>query len=263
MPSRKAVPKSASVLGPDATADAEQTPRRSLRVRGKRERASSPDHPQPEQPKRSARKQLPKAAALLAIDTQPATEPSVEASTHGSESRDDAQSRPTCYWLMKAEPETRLEKGVDVKFGIEDLKAKGRSHWDGVRNYEARNIMRDKMKIGDLCFFYHSNCKMPGIAGVCRVVSEAYADFTAFDPNHPYFDPKSQKDNPRWFMVDVEYVRTLDRFISLKELQSHGTKELSSMALIRRGRLSVQPVSAGEWEYIMSLEKTPAPERDS
>ncbi|KAJ3172117.1 Thymocyte nuclear protein 1 [Geranomyces variabilis] len=166
----------------------------------------------------------------------------------------DDESGPH-YWLIKAEPDTRLERGVDVRFSIDDLEAKGTSSWDGVRNYEARNIMRDRMKVGDQCFFYHSSCKIPGIAGIAEVVKEAYPDYTAFDESHPYYDSKSSKDNPKWMMVDVKFVRKLRRFIPLKELQAYRDAELRTMALVTRGRLSVQPVSAAEWEFILELEK--------
>jgi predicted RNA-binding protein with PUA-like domain len=162
----------------------------------------------------------------------------------------------TSYWLIKAEPESRLEKGVDVKFSIDDLKTLGTDCWNGVRNYEARNILRDKMKVDDICLFYHSNCKLPGIAGLARVVKEGYPDHTAFDPTHPYHDPKSDKSkDPKWFMVDVAFERKLDRFISLKELQSYKDKELKDMPLLHRGRLSVQPVDKKSFDFIMTLEK--------
>ncbi|KAJ2800971.1 hypothetical protein H4R20_003860, partial [Coemansia guatemalensis] len=109
----------------------------------------------------------------------------------------------TQYWLMKAEPESRIVKGIDVKFSIDDLQAmeNSTSPWDGVRSYEARNIMRDKMKVGDKALFYHSNCKEPGIAGVMTVVRCGYPDYTAFDLDHPYYDPKSNKAAPKWYMV--------------------------------------------------------------
>ncbi|KAJ2720917.1 hypothetical protein GGI07_004313 [Coemansia sp. Benny D115] len=106
---------------------------------------------------------------------------------------------------MKAEPESRIVKGIDVKFSIDDLRSmkNSTSQWDGVRNYEARNIMRDQMKVGDRVLFYHSNCKSPGIAGTATIARSAYPDYTAFDPNHPYYDPKSNKESPRWFMVNL------------------------------------------------------------
>ena len=150
------------------------------------------------------------------------------------------------YWLMKSEPDT---------FGIDDLYNKpGRTeHWDGVRNYQARNMMRDDMKLGDQVFFYHSNCAVPGIVGIMEVVREGYPDFSAFDPDDPHFDPKSDPSHPRWMMVDVRYVRTLSRVISLKELKAY--PELGDLALIRRGnRLSIMPVSAPQWDFIIGLE---------
>jgi predicted RNA-binding protein with PUA-like domain len=150
------------------------------------------------------------------------------------------------YWLMKSEPDV---------FSIDDLKnAPGRTeHWDGVRNYQARNLMRDPMSKGDLAFFYHSNCKVPGIAGIMKIVREAYPDFTALDPGSKYYDPRSDTDNPRWFMVDVHFVRKLKRLITLTELKAHS--ELADLALVQRGnRLSVIPVSARQWEFILGLE---------
>ena len=150
------------------------------------------------------------------------------------------------YWLMKSEPET---------FGIDHLQTQPArtEHWDGVRNYQARNMMRDEMKLGDLAFFYHSNCAEPGIVGIMEVVKESYPDFSAFNPASPYFDPKSSAENPRWFMVDVKFVRKLSRPLSLKQLKA--LPELADLALVRRGnRLSIMPVSASQWEFVLSLE---------
>jgi len=149
-------------------------------------------------------------------------------------------------WLMKSEPEV---------FGIDDLKAcvKKTEPWDGVRNYQARNMMRDDMKKGDLVFFYHSNCKVPGIVGIAKVVKQGYPDFTAFDPEAKYFDPKSDPENPRWYMVDVQFVRKFKRTISLEELKQ--IPEIENMPLVRRGnRLSIMPIQADEWELIVGLE---------
>ena len=149
------------------------------------------------------------------------------------------------YWLMKSEPDT---------FSIDDLFRRHDSteHWDGVRNYQARNMMRDDMKVGDQAFFYHSNCEEPGIVGIMEVVKEGYPDFLAFDPHDPHYDPKSSPDNPRWFMVDVRYVRHLPRTIALRELKEK--TELADLALIRRGnRLSIMPVTKAQWDFILSL----------
>jgi predicted RNA-binding protein with PUA-like domain len=150
------------------------------------------------------------------------------------------------YWLMKSEPDV---------FGIDDLKNQKNQteHWDGVRNYQARNFMRDQMKKGDQIFFYHSNCKQPGIVGIAKVAKEAYPDHTAFDPETKYYDPKSDPDNPRWFMVDVKFVRKLKRTITLEELKQ--MPELEDFPLVRRGnRLSIMPVTKEQWEIILGLE---------
>ncbi|XP_039214320.1 thymocyte nuclear protein 1 isoform X2 [Crotalus tigris] len=165
------------------------------------------------------------------------------------------------HWLMKSEPESRLEKGVDVKFGIEDLKAQPNQTacWDGVRNYQARNFLRD-MKVGEEAFFYHSNCKDPGIAGIMKIVKEAYPDHTQFEKSSPYYDASSTKEDPRWSMVDVQFVRMTQRFIPLAELKAHHQAHqksggpLKEMSLFTRRRLSIQPVSEEEFEFILSLE---------
>ena len=150
------------------------------------------------------------------------------------------------YWLMKSEPDV---------FGIDDLKnTPGMTEpWDGVRNYQARNMMRDDIKNGDLAFLYHSNCKEPGIAGIMEIVREGYPDMTAFDPDAKYFDPKSDPANPRWYRVDVRYVRKLKRIITLSELKEHS--EVPGLPLVRRGnRLSIMPVSRQQWKFILTLE---------
>ena len=150
------------------------------------------------------------------------------------------------YWLVKSEPD---------EFSIDDLyrRPKRTEHWDGVRNYQARNFMRDGMKKGDQVFFYHSNCDTPGIVGIARVVREAYPDHTAFDPEDPHYDPKSDPENPRWLMVDVKYVRKLKRTIPLSELKDNPA--LEDMALVRKGnRLSVMPVTAEQWQTILDME---------
>lgn len=150
------------------------------------------------------------------------------------------------HWLFKSEPDV---------FGIDHLAAaRGKTdHWDGVRNYQARNFMRDDMKIGDQGFFYHSNTKEPGIVGIVEIAREAYPDHTAFDPEDPHYDPKSDPDNPRWYMVDVKFVRKLERTITLTELKQH--PELSDLPLVRKGnRLSVMPVEQHHWDFILSLE---------
>ena len=153
--------------------------------------------------------------------------------------------KQTAYWLMKSEP---------GEFSIDDLLAMPNrtEHWDGVRNYQARNMMRDAMKIGDQVFFYHSNCKEPGIVGVMEVVREGYPDFTAFDPDDKHFDPKSDPDKPRWFMVDIRFVEKFPRTITLKELKQR--PELQEMPLVRKGnRLSIMPVTEEQWRFVRSL----------
>jgi predicted RNA-binding protein with PUA-like domain len=148
------------------------------------------------------------------------------------------------YWLMKSEPDV---------FGIDHLKAVKVEPWDGVRNYQARNMMRDDMKKGDMVFFYHSNTDVPGIVGIMQVVKEGYPDHTAFDPEAKYYDPKSDPDNPRWYMVDVKFKRKLKRTISLSELKE--LPELEDMPLVRKGnRLSIMPVTSEQWDFILSLE---------
>lgn len=151
------------------------------------------------------------------------------------------------YWLMKSEP---------GEFSLDDLAARpGQTEpWDGVRNYQARNMLRDGMKLGDGVLFYHSNCAVPGIVGIARIVREAYPDPTALQAGHPHHDPASTADNPRWYMVDVQFVRKLRRTISLAELKAK--PELDGLALLRKGnRLSVMPVEPGVWEFILSLEQ--------
>ena len=148
------------------------------------------------------------------------------------------------HWLMKSEPDT---------FSIDDLKRKGQEHWDGVRNYQARNFMRDGMRVGDKVFFYHSNCAEPGIVGIAEVATDAYPDPSQFDPKSKYFDAGSSRDNPRWMLVDVKFVKKLKHTITLKQLQADPA--LADMALVRKGnRLSVMPVGAEEWRHILTME---------
>ncbi|MDP6149410.1 MAG: EVE domain-containing protein [Candidatus Thalassarchaeaceae archaeon] len=146
------------------------------------------------------------------------------------------------HWLMKSEPHV---------YPWSQLVEDGSTHWDGVRNYQARNIMRDKMKNGDLVFFYHSNCKPPHIAGIAKVCKEAYPDFTAQDPDSNYFDPKASPENPRWMMVDIEPVLELNP-LGLPELRENPA--LEGMPLLQRGqRLSVQPVTAEHFAIVCQM----------
>ena len=154
------------------------------------------------------------------------------------------------YWLMKTEP---------TAYSIDDLKKapKQSTHWDGVRNYQARNIMRDDMKKGDLAFFYHSSCDEPGIVGIVDIVKESYPDFTAFDAKDSHFDPKSDPDKPRWFMVDIKLKHPLDDKITLKQLKQQS--DLTDMQLLKKGnRLSVMPVRKHEWDSILAMTQTVA-----
>jgi predicted RNA-binding protein with PUA-like domain len=149
------------------------------------------------------------------------------------------------HWLVKSEP--------DVFSFADLLKApKKTTCWDGVRNYQARNTLRDQMKKGDRVFYYHSNAEPSGIAGMCEVVREGYPDHTAFDPKDPHFDPKSRRDEPTWYMVDVRAVAPFPRLVTLAELK--GVKGLEKMALLQKGsRLSVQPVTQKEWEIVCRI----------
>ncbi|XP_033832751.1 thymocyte nuclear protein 1 [Periophthalmus magnuspinnatus] len=184
------------------------------------------------------------------------------ASSVKSGSKDTADTTPEySHWLMKSEPESRLENGIDVKFGIEDLKAlpDQTGCWDGVRNYQARNFMR-QMKEGQLAFFYHSNCKEPGIAGLMKIAKEAYVDHTQFDKKDVHYDASSKPENPKWSMVDVQYQRMMKRYLPLSELKKyyhqHSAKggPLKNLALFTRARLSVQPLTKEEYDFILSLE---------
>ena len=148
------------------------------------------------------------------------------------------------YWLMKSEPD---------EFSIDDLKARKIEPWSGVRNYQARNYMRDGMRKGDGVLFYHSSCAVPGVAGIAEVAGPAYPDPTQFDPGSDYFDAASKRDEPRWSLVDVRFRRKLKRVIPLTELKAR--KELKDMVLLRPGsRLSVSPVTKSEWDFVLSLE---------
>ena len=152
------------------------------------------------------------------------------------------------YWLMKTEPGS---------FSVEDLAAAPHhtTAWDGVRNYQARKMLRDQMRRGDQAFLYYSSCAVPGIVAIMRVVKEGYPDPTAFDRRNPHYDPGSDPRQPRWFMVDVELERRLARTIALEEMRAHASRELKGMVLLRSGnRLSVTPLSAAHWKFILSLE---------
>jgi predicted RNA-binding protein with PUA-like domain len=145
------------------------------------------------------------------------------------------------HWLVKTEP---------TSFSIDDLERVGVEPWSGVRNFQARNHLR-AMRVGDRCFFHHSSVKPPGIVGVCEVVREAYPDATQFDPGSPYHDPKATPDAPRWFNPDVRFIERFPRLLSMDELRT--IPELRDMELLRRSRLSVQPVTDAEWDAVVML----------
>lgn len=147
------------------------------------------------------------------------------------------------YWLLKSEPDT---------YGIEDLEKQGTGMWEGCRNYTVRNFLRDDMEVGDLAFFYHSSCPEPGIVGEMEIVSEAYPDPTQFDPKSEYFDEKSPKDNPRWSVRDVKFLKKYPRVITIAELRASAA--LVEMITLRKGnRLSITPVSEAEWNAIRAM----------
>jgi len=154
------------------------------------------------------------------------------------------------YWLFKSEPGC---------FSIDDLKNRPAmtEHWDGVRNYQARNFLRDEVKVGDKVLFYHSNIPEPGVVGIAEVVREGYPDFTALDPASEHFDPKSSAGSPIWYMVDVRYVSAFPQQVTLEKIKQHPL--LAGMPLVRRSRLSIQPVTPEEWRIILSLGGVPSP----
>ena len=154
------------------------------------------------------------------------------------------------YWLFKTEPGC---------FSFDDLKNRPQmtEHWDGVRNYQARNLLRDSIKLGDLVFIYHSSIPEPAVVGIAAVVRESYPDHTALDPNGEHFDPKASPDNPIWFMVDVRYAKPLNKPVTLEQLKANPL--LADMLLVRHSRLSIQPVSAEEWQCILAMGETEAP----
>lgn len=153
---------------------------------------------------------------------------------------------PKRYWLMKTEPEV---------YSIDDLKRDGSTCWDGVRNYQARNFIRDDMQVGDEVLIYHSNAQPPGIAGLATISRAAYPDASAFDPGDDHFDPKSRKETPTWMMVDVKFARRFPRVIGLDELKAD--PGLAKMLVVQRGqRLSVQPVEAEHFQTILKMAKS-------
>jgi predicted RNA-binding protein with PUA-like domain len=147
------------------------------------------------------------------------------------------------FWLMKSEPDC---------YSIDDLARAGTEHWEGCRNYTVRNFFRDAMNIGDRALFYHSSCDPPGVVGLMTIASDAYPDPTQFDPNSPYFDPKSTPENPRWLTRDVRFDRKFEKMVTLAELRAN--PRLADMLVLRKGqRLSVMPVQPAEWDEVLAM----------
>lgn len=206
-----------------------------------------------------------KKDALIEVPAEPPTKKRRAEDPTDNKVEDNSKTEESInYWLMKAEPATRMVNGHDVKFGIDDLKECGESDWDGVRNHEAKNNMM-AMKRGDLALFYHSNAPKnrpdlgPGIVGIMEIVNEEpIEDYSAFDKSHAYYDPKSSKDSPKWFMSRVKYVRKFKSVISLHEIKrlvaQEKVPELADFALVKRSRLSIVPVKKVEWDYILAME---------
>lgn len=182
---------------------------------------------------------IPRTAATTSLAASKTTTPST--------TDDSDECKTSGLYLLKSEPH---------EFSIEDLKRKGREEWDGVRNYTARNYLR-QMKVGDRCWFYHSSCKTPAIVGTCRIVRQAKPDQTALDPNHEYYDPKSTKEKCRWDSCLVEFESIYETPITLKELrtQAKTSSVIDGMLLFHRSRLSVMPVTHEEWQIVEDLMK--------
>ncbi|KAK1760299.1 hypothetical protein QBC47DRAFT_396297 [Echria macrotheca] len=210
------------------------------------EAVSSGSEPESEpQPKKSRTAKLPKTKPEPK-STKAKAKPPIPSVDSGSEKT---------YWLLKAEPESRLENGVDVKFSIDDLAAKTEPEpWDGIRAYAARNNLR-AMKKGDLAFFYHSNCKEPGIVGTMEIVQEHSPDLSAHDPKAPYYDASSKPEDPKWSVVHVKFRSKFATPITLKDLRAMGApgKPLENMQMLKQTRLSVSRVTAAEWEHLMGV----------
>ncbi|KAJ4289919.1 hypothetical protein N0V88_006715 [Collariella sp. IMI 366227] len=260
MPKRKSVPEEQPAEEP--------APRRSVRLQKSDEPKTSPaaDGDRVKARKVTAKpsaKRNRSSKAPAAAKEVTATSTTVEhpqGTTHSTSSVPGGASTtpPTGgknYWLLKAEPETRFENGTDVKFSIDDLAARTEPEpWDGIRAYAARNNLR-AMKQGDLAFFYHSNCKEPGIVGTMEIVQEHSPDLSAHDPKAPYYDPKSKPADPKWSVVHVKFRSKFAVPIGLKELREMGGagKPLQNMQMLKQSRLSVSRVSEGEWEYLVGV----------
>ncbi|EFE34971.1 uncharacterized protein ARB_05927 [Trichophyton benhamiae CBS 112371] len=254
----------------DAIDDAKKRPKsskvKSESAKDKKAAVKSPNSgskPVPGRKERPAKKSNGEATMGEEWATKKATIDAKPKSTGKVESKDEGKS----YWLMKAEPETRLEKGVDVRFSIDDLRAATEPEgWDAPINTHviaARNHMR-AMKKGDLAFFYHSNCKVPGIAGTMEIVRESSVDESAFDPAHPYYDPKSSRDNPKWDWVHVQFRSKFKNLVTLADIKSHAKPgdALENLQMVKQSRLSVSPVTAEQWDFLMSLAEEEEPVKE-
>ena len=231
----------------------EEAPKRNGAKPTRRKRAREDDdeqkhvgdqgQPPPKKATKSKSKSTPSKSTATSTKPSPPTAPS-------STNRNPDGSQQT-YWLLKAEPLPRYENGINVSFSIDDLAACTRPEpWSGVRNPQARNNMQ-AMRAGDLGFFYHSNAKPSGVVGILRVVEEAKVDETAFDTKDPYYDPKSRREEPKWYCVGVEFVKKFGECVDLKRIK--GCKELAGMQLVTNSRLSVSRVRREEWDFILGL----------
>ncbi|KAJ2968693.1 hypothetical protein NUW58_g10167 [Xylaria curta] len=203
------------------------------------------------QPKSKSRTEAPESKVTHKAQAKSANTKSVEISKTSGDSTSNASDK--WYWLMKAEPESRFENGVDVKFSIDDLASRTEPEpWDGIRAYAARNNLRS-MKKGELAFFYHSNCKEPGIVGTMEIVQEHSPDLSAHDPKAPYYDASSKPEDPKWSVVHVKFRSKFAQSIGLKELREMGKpgQPLEGMQMLKQSRLSVSRVSPSEWECLM------------
>ncbi|KAF4454827.1 Thymocyte nuclear protein 1 [Fusarium austroafricanum] len=265
IPKRRSLRQAAFRGNPEAEVPPAKTSRPKKKAKttsSKKQESKSKAPAKPAKTEQPVASKLEKASKKIDADTKSKT----KATSRAGSENPDIDSIPTInpdapkhdgqwYWLMKAEPESRIENGVDVKFSIDDLKAKTEPEgWDGIRAYAARNNMRN-MNAGDLAFFYASNCKEPGIVGVMEIVKEFSEDRSARQPGTPYYDPKSTKEKPIWDLVHVEFRKKFAVPIGLKEIRELGKAggPLEMMQLLKQSRLSVSKVSSEEWKFLCDL----------
>ncbi|KAI1198927.1 PUA-like domain-containing protein [Nemania serpens] len=247
---RRSTRRKPPTSAPDAVAAAnENAGRSSTTPTTPEEGIKSQSKPKTRTLKSDKTKHMTQKAAAKSTAAKPAKSPA----TDGDD--DTSKSSDRWYWLLKAEPVSRFENGVDVKFSIDDLASrKDPEPWDGIRAYAARNNLRS-MKKGELAFFYHSNCKEPGLVGTMEIVQEHSPDLSAHDPKAPYYDPSSKPEDPKWSVVHVKFRSKFARLIGLKELREMGKpgQPLENMQMLKQSRLSVSRVSPPEWEYLIDL----------